>query len=84
MDDLEKRSLIFAKNFDKGYKQVKIGAVLKQARLKAGPTPEEVTDLLNTKKSAIPRIENHAEDIRLSMLVNHAQAAGKNIQFQAA
>ncbi|MDY0361420.1 MAG: helix-turn-helix transcriptional regulator [Desulforegulaceae bacterium] len=91
MDDLDKyiesrkkKSLIFANNFDKGYEQFKIGVLLKQARLEAGLTQEEVAALLNTKKSAISRIENHAEDIRLSTLVNYAQAVGKKIQFQVA
>ncbi len=91
MDDLDnfiesrkKKSIIFAKNFDKGYEQFKIGVVLKQARLEAGLTQEEVARLLDTKKSAISRIENHAEDVRLSTLVNYAQAIGKNIQFQVA
>nr|WP_319491150.1 helix-turn-helix transcriptional regulator [uncultured Desulfobacter sp.] len=91
MDDLDKyiesrkkKSLIFAKNFDKGYEHFKIGVLLKQARLDAGLTQEEVANLLNTKKSAISRIENHAEDIRLSTLVNYAQAVGKSIQFQVA
>ena len=91
MDDLDKfiearkqKSIIFAKNFDKGYEHFKIGVLLKQARLDAGLTQEEVANLLNTKKSAISRIENHAEDIRLSTLVNYAQAVGKSIQFQVA
>ncbi len=71
MDDLDKfigsrkkRSILFAKNFDKGYEHFKIGVVLKQARLEAGFTQEEIANLLNTKKSANSRIENHAEDIR--------------------
>jgi len=55
-----------AKNFDKGYEQFKIGILLKQARLEAGLTQEQVAIKLRTKKSAISRIENHAEDIRLS------------------
>ena len=91
MDDLDKyiesrkkKSLTFANNFDKGYEQFKIGVLLKQARLEAGLTQEEVATLLNTKKSAISRIENHAENIRLSTLVNYVQAVGKSIQFQVA
>jgi len=49
MDDpdkfIEKRKLktpSFAKGFDQGYKQFKIGAILKQARLDAGLTQEQV------------------------------------------
>ena len=91
MDDLDryietrkKQSSKFAKNFDKGYEQFKIGVLLRQARLEAGLTQEEVANLLNTKKSAISRIENHAEDIRLSTLVNYAQAVGKNLHLEVA
>lgn len=89
MDDLDKyiesrkkRSPNFAKNFDKGYEQFKIGILLKQARLEAGLTQEQVANKLSTKKSAISRIENHAEDIRLSTLVNYAQAVGKNLHLE--
>ncbi len=91
MDDLDKyietrkkMSPIFAKNFDKGYEQFKIGILLKQARLEAGLTQEQVANKLRTKKSAISRIENHAEDIRLSTLVNYAQAVGKNLHLEVA
>ena len=89
MDDLdkyiEKRKKLspkFAKSFDKGYEQFKIGILLKQARIEAGLTQEQVADKLHTKKSAISRIENHAEDIRLSTLVNYAQAIGKRLHLE--
>ena len=91
MDDLDKyietrkkQSPQFAKIFDKGYEQFKIGVLLKQARLQAGLTQEEVATILNTKKSAISRIENHAEDIRLSTLVNYAQAVGRELHLEVA
>jgi HTH-type transcriptional regulator/antitoxin HipB len=89
MDDLDKyikkrkkQSPRFAENFDKGYEQFKIGVLLKQARLEAGYTQEQVAEKLHTKKSAISRIENHAEDIRLSTLVNYAQAIGKHLHLE--
>lgn len=91
MDDLDKlikkRKKLnpkFAKNFDKGYEQFKIGVLLKQARLEAGLTQEQVAQKLQTKKSAISRIENHAEDIRLSTLINYAQAIGKKLFLEVA
>jgi len=91
MDDLDKYiktrkklSPKFAKNFNKGYEQFKIGILLKQARIEAGFTQEQVAKKLRTKKSAISRIENHAEDIRLSTLVNYAQAVGKHLQLEVA
>ncbi len=91
MDDLDKYietrkklSPKFAKNFNKGYEQFKIGILLKQARLEAGLTQEQVANKLRTKKSAISRIENHAEDIRLSTLANYAQAVGKQLNLEVA
>ncbi len=89
MDDLDKyikkrkkKSPEFSRNFDKGYKQFKIGVLLKQARLEAGYTQEEVARQLQTQKSAISRIENHAEDIRLSTLINYASAIGKHLHLE--
>ncbi len=91
MDDLDKYIALgkkkrpsFGKNFENGYEQFKIGVLLKQARLEAGLTQEAVASMLNTQKSAISRIENHAEDIRLSTLVNYARAVGKNLHLKVA
>ena len=91
MDDLDKyidkrkkKNPKFAQNYDKGYEQFKIGILLKQARLDAGLTQLEVAKKLKTGKSAISRIENHAEDIRLSTLVNYAQAIGKSLKLEVA
>ena len=60
MDDLDKyieerknKSPKFAKNFDKGYEEFKIGVLLKQARQNAGLTQEQVAKKLHTQKSAI-------------------------------
>jgi HTH-type transcriptional regulator / antitoxin HipB len=88
MDDLEKyiskrksKSKDFAENFDKGYESFKIGVLLRQAREEVGITQEELAEKLCTKKSAISRIENHAEDIRLSTLKNYLEALGKKLQI---
>ena len=72
----------FAKDFDTGYEQFKIGVMLKQARVEAGITQEELARRLNTKKTAISRIENHAEDIKLSTLEKFAQALGKHLRLE--
>ena len=74
----------FSKNFEEGYKQFKIGVMLRQARESAGLTQEEIAQQLGTKKSAISRIENHAEDIKLSTLVRVAAALGKSININIA
>ncbi|MFP4486604.1 MAG: helix-turn-helix domain-containing protein [Campylobacterales bacterium] len=72
----------FADGYDAGYQDFKIGEMLKQARLEAGLTQEEMAEKLHTKKSAISRIENHAQDIRLSTLQNFAQMMGKELKVK--
>jgi ribosome-binding protein aMBF1 (putative translation factor) len=52
----------FAKSYDSGYDECKIGVALREARRKSGLTQEELARRIRTTKSAIPRIENHAED----------------------
>ena len=74
----------FANNFDSGYEEFKIGVMLKMAREEAGLTQEQLAEKLNTKKSAISRIENHANDIKLSTLENFAQALGKKLNIEVA
>ena len=69
------------KGFDEGYEQFKIGEVLRQAREAAGLTQEELAQRVHTKKTAISRIENHAEDIKISTLKRVAKALGKRIRI---
>ena len=72
----------FSVNFNEGYQAFKIGIMLKQARKSAGITQEELAKLLKTKKSAISRIENHAEDVKLSTLEKFASSIGKSIEVR--
>ena len=88
MSDLEKyidkrkeRDSQFAQGFEKGYEEFKIGVLLKQARKQAGLTQEQLAKLLKTKKTAISRIENHAQDIKLSTIQKVAKALGKNLEI---
>ncbi len=74
----------FADEFDIGYDNFKLGVLLRQAREEAGLTQEEVAQRMNTKKSAISRIENHAEDIKLSTLEKFAQALGLTLKLRVA
>lgn len=57
-------------NFETGYQEFKIGAMLKMAREEAGLTQEQLAEKLKTKKTAISRIENHAEDINYPLWKN--------------
>jgi ribosome-binding protein aMBF1 (putative translation factor) len=78
--DRKKKDAEFSKGFDEGYEQFKIGVILRQAREASGLTQEELALRLKTKKTAISRIENHAEDIKLSTLKRVANALGKRLQ----
>ncbi len=89
MDDLEKliknkkaESEDFALDFEDGYEMFKIGVILRQARKEIGVTQQEVADKLNTTKSVISRMENHAEDIRLSTLRKYAKALGRKLKLE--
>lgn len=80
----KRRDPLFAKDFHTGYEQFRIGVMLKQAREEAGLTQDELAAKLHTKKSAVSRIENHAEDIKLSTLEKYADALGKRLHVEVA
>jgi len=84
---IEKRknqSSKFAKDFESGYEVFEFSVMLREAKEHAGITQEMIAKKLRTKKSAISRIENHAEDIRLSTLGKYAKALGKKLKVQLA
>ena len=70
----------FAEGFEEGYREFEIGVLLRQAREDAGMTQEQLAALIRTKKTAISRLENHAEDIKLSTLNKVAKALGKQLE----
>lgn len=80
IEERKARDPEFAEDYETRYAEFKIGVMLRQAREEAGLTQEELAEKLNTKKSAVSRIENHAEDIRLSTLERYARALGKRLQ----
>lgn len=71
----------FADGFESGFQDFKIGILLRQAREEAGLTQEQLAERLQTRKSAISRIENHAGDIRLSTLARYAKALGRQLSW---
>jgi len=89
MSDLEsyiekrrKREPAFDDGYDTGYEQFKIGILLRRAREDAGLTQAELASRLGTKKTAVSRIENHAEDIKLSTLDRYARALGRSLSVR--
>lgn len=75
----KKRDSAFADGYEVGYEEFKIGVILKSARKKAGLTQEQIANKLNTKKTAISRLENHSADFRLSTIEKYAKALGKKL-----
>ncbi len=82
ISERKKRDPDFAEGYDEGFRNFKIGFLLKQAREDAGLTQDELAKQLNTKKTAVSRIENHAEDIRLSTLEKYAKVFGKTLRVE--
>lgn len=75
----KKRDNKFAVNFDEGYQDFKLRAILKTLREKAGLTQDELAKRMHTHKSAISRIENRSEDVRISTLIKFASVLGKHV-----
>ena len=71
----------FAKSYDEGYADFKISVILRTLREEAGLTQEELAARVHTQKSAISRIENKSEDIRMSTLFKLAAALGKHVHI---
>jgi HTH-type transcriptional regulator / antitoxin HipB len=59
-----------------------VGEMMRSARESAAVSQEELALRLNTKRTAISRIENHAEDIKLSTLSRMAAALGKTLKVK--
>lgn len=72
----------FAQGYDEGFEEFQIGLILRQEREKSGLTQEELAKKIKTTKSAISRIENHSEDIKLSTLLKVTKALGKNLSIK--
>ncbi len=78
----KKTSPNFAEGFEEGYREFEIGVLLRQARVEAGLTQEQLARLMHTQKTAISRLENRAGDIKLSTLRKAAKALGKELELK--
>ena len=73
-----------ADGFDEGYEPFKLGVLLRQLREDEGLTQDQIAERLNTKKSAISRMENHSEDVKLPTLEKFATALGRRLDIRIA
>lgn len=81
IEELKKDKKEF-ENFDEEFELFKIGYILKNARKISGITQEKIAKKMKTYKGNISRIENHAEDIKLSTIKSYAKALGKNLVIE--
>jgi HTH-type transcriptional regulator / antitoxin HipB len=74
----------FAKNYDANYEDLKISILLRTLREEAGLTQDMLATRMHTRKSAISRMENKAEDMRISTLIRFAAVLGKHVSINIA
>jgi HTH-type transcriptional regulator / antitoxin HipB len=55
-------------DFEKGYQEFKVGAMLLNARHEKGLTQEQLAKKVGTTKSYISQIENNFKEVRISTL----------------
>jgi len=75
---------VFADDLETGYTNFKIGVLLRQAREAAGLMQAEVAQRLQIPSTAISQMENHAEEVRLSLLKRYAEVLGKQLHISLA
>jgi len=84
IDKRTKKNKNFKQMVYNEYNNLKLGEIIKELRMKKGMTQNELAKKLKTTKSAISRLENHTENIRISTLEKVAETFGKklNINFR--
>lgn len=69
----------FKGKIDEEYRNLRIGEIIRQLRLSQGLTQEELAKKLSTTKSAVSRLENHSESVRLATIEKVAQVFNKKL-----
>ncbi len=76
-----KREPDFGALVDAEFESIRIGEIIRNLRQEYHMTQEELAEQLHTTKSAISRLENHAESIRLSTLERVAQVFDRKVRI---
>lgn len=69
----------FRKKVEEEYENVKLGEEIRQLRLSNGMTQEELAKKMFTTKSAVSRLENHSESVRLATIEKVARVFNKKV-----
>ena len=78
----EKKNPNFRAGLEEERRNLRIGLLIKELRLERGMTQEQLAREIQTTKSAISRLENHAESITLATLEKIAHALGKAVHIE--
>lgn len=76
---MENKNPGFSKKVEQELSNLKIGEEIRILRLSEGMTQAELALRMSTTKSAISRLENHSESVRLSTLEKVAEIFNKKI-----
>lgn len=71
----------FAGVVEQEYESLRIGELIRNLREEHHLSQEQLAKRLNTTKSAISRLENHAESIRLSTLERVARVFDRKVKI---
>ena len=72
----------FRNGLEEERRNLRIGLLIKELRLEKGMTQDQLAREIRTSKSAISRLENHAESITLATLEKVARALGKVVHIE--
>ena len=78
----DKKNSNFRAGLEEERRNLRIGLLIKELRLEKGMTQEQLAREIQTTKSAISRLENHAESITLATLEKVARALGKVVHIE--
>ena len=81
LEEMKREDPSFAKEYEEGYQEFKLGLLLKKERESAHLTQEQVAQRVHSTKSSISRLESHAKDVKISTLFKYAQALGKKVEI---
>ena len=79
IDAKEAKSPGFKAKVEEEYKNIRIGELIRQLRISQGMTQEELAKRLSTTKSAVSRLENHSESVRLATIEKVAEVFNKKL-----
>lgn len=71
----------FAGVVERAYENLRIGELIRHLREEHHMSQDQLASRLNTTKSAISRLENHADSIRLSTLERVAKVFDRKVKI---